>query len=131
MLSCMSSSYTLDVNPLLVISFTNNFSHLVGCLFALFMVSFAVQKTLSVIRSYFFNFCFHFLCTRENYIPKIDIIYVKYLGKEMAIHSTTLAWKISWTEEPGRLQSMGSQRVGHDWTTNTYLLTYFFLLVGV
>ena len=109
MLSCMSSSYTLDVNPLLVISFTNNFSHLVGCLFALFMVSFAVQKTLSVIRSYFFNFCFHFLCTRENYIPKIDIIYVKYLGKEMAIHSTTLAWKIPRTEERGRLQSTGSQ----------------------
>ena len=36
------------------------------------------------------------------------------LGKEMAIHSSTIAWKISWTEEPGRLQSMGSQRVGHD-----------------
>ena len=33
------------------------------------------------------------------------------LEKEMAIHSSTLAWKISWTEEPGRLQSMGSQRV--------------------
>ena len=32
----------------------------------------------------------------------------------MAIHSSTLAWKIPWTEEPGRLQSMGSQRVGHD-----------------
>ena len=36
------------------------------------------------------------------------------LEKEMAIHSSTLAWKIPWTEEPGRLQSMGSQRVGHD-----------------
>ena len=36
------------------------------------------------------------------------------LGKEMATHSSTLAWKIPWTEEPGRLQSMGSQRVGHD-----------------
>ena len=36
------------------------------------------------------------------------------LEKEMAIHSSTLAWKILWTEEPGRLQSMGSQRVGHD-----------------
>ena len=34
--------------------------------------------------------------------------------KEMAIHSITLVWKISWTEEPGRLQSMGSQRVGHN-----------------
>ena len=36
------------------------------------------------------------------------------LEKEMAIHSSILAWKIPWTEEPGGLQSMGSQRVGHD-----------------
>jgi len=34
--------------------------------------------------------------------------------KEMAIHSSVLAWRIRWTEEPGSLQSMGSQRVGHD-----------------
>ena len=36
------------------------------------------------------------------------------LEKEMATHSSILAWRISWTEEPGRLKSMGSQRVGHD-----------------
>ena len=36
------------------------------------------------------------------------------LEKEMATHSSTLAWKIPWTEEPGRLQSTGSQRVGHN-----------------
>ena len=36
------------------------------------------------------------------------------LEKAMAPHSSTLAWKIPWVEEPGRLQSMGSQRVGHD-----------------
>ena len=36
------------------------------------------------------------------------------LEKEMAIHSSTIAWKIPWTEEPGRLQSMGSPRVGHN-----------------
>ena len=36
------------------------------------------------------------------------------LEKEMATHSSILAWKIPWTEEPGRLQSMGSKRVGHD-----------------
>ena len=36
------------------------------------------------------------------------------LEKEMATHSSILAWKIPWTGEPGRLQSMGSQRVGHD-----------------
>ena len=41
------------------------------------------------------------------------------LEKEMATHSNILAWKIPWTEEPGRLQSMGSQRVRYDWVTNT------------
>ena len=40
------------------------------------------------------------------------------LEKEMAIHSSTIAWKTSWTEKLGRLQSMGSQRVGHDWATS-------------
>ena len=40
----------------------------------------------------------------------------------MAAHSSILAWKISWTEEPGGLQSMGLQIVRHDWVTNTYLL---------
>ena len=41
----------------------------------------------------------------------------KPLEKEMATHSSILAWSISWTEEPGGLQSRGSQRVGHDWAT--------------
>ena len=44
------------------------------------------------------------------------------LEKEMAIHSRTIAWKIPWTEEPGRLQSMGLQRVGHDWATSLYIV---------
>ena len=43
---------------------------------------------------------------------------MKALEKAMAPHSSTLAWKIPWMEESGRLQSMGSQRVGHDWTTS-------------
>ena len=42
--------------------------------------------------------------------------------KEMAAHSSILAWRIPWTEEPGGLQSTGSQRVRHDWATNTYSL---------
>ena len=42
----------------------------------------------------------------------------------MAPHSSTLAWKIPWTEEPGGLQSMGSQRVGHDWETSLSLFTF-------
>ena len=44
--------------------------------------------------------------------------------KAMAPHSSTLAWKIPWMEEPGRLQSMGSLRVGHDWATLLSLFTF-------
>ena len=46
------------------------------------------------------------------------------IGKAMAPHSSTLAWKIPWTEEPGRLQSMGSLGVGHDWATSLSLFTF-------
>ena len=42
----------------------------------------------------------------------------------MATHSSTLAWKIPWTKEPGGLQSMGSLRVGHDWATSLSLFTF-------
>ena len=44
--------------------------------------------------------------------------------KAMAPHSSTLAWKIPWTEGPGGLQSMGSLGVGHDWTTSLYFFTF-------
>ena len=46
------------------------------------------------------------------------------LEKKMATHFSTVAWKISWTQELGGLQYIGSQRIGHNWATNTYLLTY-------
>ena len=47
------------------------------------------------------------------------------MEKAMATHSSTLAWKIPWMEEPGRLQSMGSLRVGHDWATS---LSFFIFI---
>ena len=53
-------------------------------------------------------------------LPAMQETWVRSLGQEdilekgMATHFSILAWKILWTEEPGRLQSMGSQRVGHD-----------------
>jgi len=53
-------------------------------------------------------------------LPAVQETWVQSLGQEdplekgIATHSSTLAWRIPWTEEPGRLQSMGSQRVGHD-----------------
>ena len=49
----------------------------------------------------------------------------------LGIHSSTLAWKIPWTEEPDRLQSTGSQRVGHDWTTVAQGEMVLLLLAGV
>ena len=55
-----------------------------------------------------------------KHLPAMQETRVRSLGQEdplekaMAIHSSTLAWKILWTEEPDRLQSMGSQRVRHD-----------------
>ena len=67
-------------------------------------------------------------------LPAMQETWVRSLGqedpldKEMATHSSTLAWKIPWTEEPGRLQSMGSQRVGHDWATSLSLFTWKFPL---
>ena len=61
-------------------------------------------------------------------LPAMRVTWVWSLGwedppeKEMATHSRILAWRIPWTEEPGGLQSMGSQRVGHDWVTTFHLL---------
>ena len=57
-LSSMSCLYILESNPLSVVSFANIFSHSEGCLFVLFMVSFAVQKLLSLIKSHLFIFVF-------------------------------------------------------------------------
>ena len=57
---------------------------------------------------------------RVKRLPAVQETWVRSLGqgdpleKEMATHSSTLAWRISWREEPGGLQSMGLQRVGHD-----------------
>ena len=59
-------------------------------------------------------------------LPAIQEIWVQSPGwedpleKELAPHSSILAWRILWTEEPGRVQSMGSQRGGHNWATNTF-----------
>ena len=62
-----------------------------------------------------------------KHLPKVRETWVQSLGredpleKEMAIHSSTLAWEIPWTEEPGRLQSMGSQRI---WRLSNFTLTF-------
>ena len=74
----------------------------------------------------------YLVAQRIKHLPAVQETWVWSLGwedsleKEMAPHSSILAWRIPWIEEPGRLQSTGSQRVGHDWATslslsNTYL----------
>ena len=58
----------------------------------------------------------HLPTVRETWVPSLN--QKDLLEKKMAPHSNTLAWKIPWTEEPGGLQSMELQRVGHDWATS-------------
>ena len=53
-------------------------------------------------------------------IYHLQLVIMSCLEKEMAIHSSIIAWKIPWTEEPGKLQSIGSQGVGHDWATSLF-----------
>ena len=54
-------------------------------------------------------------------LPNLSLGWEDPLVKGMATHSSILAWRIPQTEEPGGLQSMGLQRVGHDWVTNTHI----------
>ena len=59
---------------------------------------------------------------QETWVPALD--WEDPLEKGMATHSSILAWRIPWTEEHGGLQSMGSQRVGRGWATNTFIFHF-------
>ena len=78
-----------------------------------------VTKSWTRLSDFTFTFSIAEASLRKN-PPAMQETRVRSLGwenpleKEMAIQSSTIAWKIPWTEEPGRLQSLGSQRVGHD-----------------
>ena len=76
-LSCMSCLYILEIHPLSVDLFANIFSHSEGWLFILFMVSFAVQKLLSFIRSHLFIFVFISITLGDGSKKDIAVIYVK------------------------------------------------------
>ena len=94
-----------------------------------FVLIYAVQQSDSFIYIYTYihiythththTQAYQWLSSKES--PAMWEIQVRFLGQEdpmeegMAIHSSILAWRIPWTEEPGRLKSMWSQRVGHDW----------------
>ena len=73
-LSCMSCLYILEINPLSVVSFAIIFSHSESCLFTLLIVSFTVQKLLSLVRSHLFCFYFHY--SRRWAIEDLALIYV-------------------------------------------------------
>ena len=77
-------------------------------------------SALTLISKYVCFFGASLVAQTVKHLPTMRETWVRSLGredpleKEMATHSSTLVWKIPWTEEPGRLQSMWSQRVGHD-----------------
>ena len=93
------------------------------------------DQRLRNIINFTFEFGHMFLCAslvaqRLKYLPAMQetwvwsLIWEDPLEKEMATHSSILAWRIPWTEEPGGLQSTGSRRVGHDWATSLSLFTF-------
>ena len=75
-LNCMSFFYILEINTLSVVSFAIIFSHSEGCLFSLLIVSFVVQKLLSLIGSHIVYFCFYFHFSRRCGIEDLALIYV-------------------------------------------------------
>ena len=71
-----------------------------------------VTSTRATVSSLVAQTVKHLSAMLETWVPSLG--QEDPLEKEMAPHSSTLAWKIPWTEEPGRLQSMGLERVGHN-----------------
>ena len=98
----------------------------------------AVYQASWVVRMDYFVLIWGWVCCSfSQFVVLSMILFILVLGfesripnfpsvdeKAMAPHSSTLAWKIPWTEEPGRLQSRGSLRVGHDWATSLSLFTF-------
>ena len=78
------------------------------------------------ISTYWVNIGPSLVAQRLKRLPPMWETWVRSLGwedpleKEMVTHSSILAWRIPWTKEPGGLQSIGSQRVGHDWATSLH-----------
>ena len=76
-LSCRSCLYIFEINSLSVALFAMIFSHSEGCLFTLLIVSFIVQKLLSLIRFHLFTFCFYFHYSGKCVIEDLDVVYVR------------------------------------------------------
>ena len=78
------------------------------------------MTTINLVNTSITLYNYYFVWVWWEYLRSI------YSEKAMAPHSSTLAWKIPWMEEPGRVQSMGLLRVGHDWATSLSLFTFHF-----
>ena len=83
------------------------------------------------IHTYIPIVCASLVAQTVKNLPAIWETWTQSLGQEdplekgMATHSSILAWRIPWTEEPGGIQSMGSQSFQHDWATNTFTFQFF------
>ena len=135
--SIFTANFLLNLGFLLRQDYVHFFSKISIVFFWKFFVVFLIPPKFSKMPSSFsFNLLdSHFplwaslIAQLVKNLPAVQETQVWSLGwedpleKEMATHSSTLAWKITWTEKPGGLQSMGLQRVEHDWVTNT-LLTF-------
>ena len=96
------------------------------------------RKTpIQYINAYLWNLWASLVAQMVKRLPTMRETWVRSLGqedpleKEMATHSSTLAWRISQMEEPGRLQSTGSQRVRHSWATSLSLSLFMYLIYSV
>ena len=88
-------------------------------------IVFSYSSLNGLVRSFVVSSEFQdFFSISVKMLWNFDRGFIEFGEKAMAPHSSTLAWKIPWTEEPGRLQSMGSLRVGLDWVTSLSLFTF-------
>ena len=95
----------------------SSYWYLCGCICSFLLIGYSCPSQLV--------FCMHFCvwwCIPDVSVER-DVLHVHLLLHHLVLpHSSILAWRNPWTEEPRRLQSMGSQRVGHDRATNTHLI---------
>ena len=94
--------------------------------------AFSTLLTLSVLALFNMVYGASLVAQTVKHLPTVWEIRVQSLSREdplkgMATYSSILDWRIPWTEEPGRLQSMGLQKAGHDWATNTHSLTVWYI----
>ena len=115
--SCMNIKYLSTAIPVIHVCVSYNFNKI--------QFSFYCSERLRFSRYMIFKSSWGFLYRLPTiWAHFITVPYIFLTEKAMAPHSRTLAWKIPWMKEPGRLQSMGWQRVRHDWATSLSHFTF-------